>query len=104
MNITLMAHDKKKELMVQFCTAYKSILLSCAMSVIFISSQLLCSHAGKRPPDFHQLHALSLQSLRNMQTRKSRAMEGILAKRLSLDRRERHIRIVRHLSLIHIFL
>ena len=24
MNITLMAHDKKKELMVQFCTAYKS--------------------------------------------------------------------------------
>lgn len=23
MNITLMAHDKKKELMVQFCTAYK---------------------------------------------------------------------------------
>ena len=31
-----------------------------------------------------------------MQTRKSRAMEGILAKRLSLDRRERHIRIVRH--------
>ena len=26
MNITLMAHDKKKELMVQFCTAYKSIL------------------------------------------------------------------------------
>ena len=27
MNITLMAHDKKKELMVQFCTAYKSILM-----------------------------------------------------------------------------
>ena len=26
MNITLMAHDKKKELMVQFCTAYKSVL------------------------------------------------------------------------------
>ena len=26
MNITLMAHDKKKELMVQFCTAYKFIL------------------------------------------------------------------------------
>ena len=26
MNIVLMAHDKKKELMIQFCTAYKSIL------------------------------------------------------------------------------
>ena len=26
MNITLMAHDKKKELMVQFCTAHKRIL------------------------------------------------------------------------------
>ena len=26
MNITLMAHDRKKELMVQFCTAYKSVL------------------------------------------------------------------------------
>ena len=26
MNIALMAHDKKKELMVQFCTAYKGIL------------------------------------------------------------------------------
>jgi len=26
MNIAIMAHDKKKELMVQFCTAYKSIL------------------------------------------------------------------------------
>ena len=27
MNITLMAHDKKKELMVQFCTAYKLSLI-----------------------------------------------------------------------------
>ena len=26
MNIALMANDKKKELMVQFCTAYRSIL------------------------------------------------------------------------------
>ena len=26
MNIAIMAHDKKKELMVQFCTAYRSIL------------------------------------------------------------------------------
>lgn len=27
MNIALIAHDKKKELMVQFCTAYKAILV-----------------------------------------------------------------------------
>ena len=27
MNIAFLAHDKKKELMVQFCTAYKSILM-----------------------------------------------------------------------------
>ena len=26
MNIAFLAHDKKKELMVQFCTAYKSLL------------------------------------------------------------------------------
>ena len=26
MNIAFLAHDKKKELMVQFCTAYKSVL------------------------------------------------------------------------------
>lgn len=32
MNITLMAHDKKKELMVQFCTAYKSILSKHSLS------------------------------------------------------------------------
>ena len=30
MNITLMAHDKKKELMVQFCTAYKHNLSATA--------------------------------------------------------------------------
>ena len=27
MNIAFLAHDKKKELMVQFCTAYKSVLM-----------------------------------------------------------------------------
>ena len=27
MNIAFLAHDKKKELMVQFCTAYKSVLI-----------------------------------------------------------------------------
>ncbi len=36
MNIALIAHDKKKELMVQFCTAYKAILVQ----------HSLCSTAG----------------------------------------------------------
>ena len=27
MNIAFLAHDKKKELMVQFCTAYKNVLM-----------------------------------------------------------------------------
>ena len=27
MNIALIAHDKKKELMIQFCTAYKAVLV-----------------------------------------------------------------------------
>ena len=33
MNIAFLAHDKKKELMVQFCTAYKSILMKHNMTV-----------------------------------------------------------------------
>ena len=40
MNIALIAHDNKKELMVQFCTAYCGILAQhtlCALSLIHIS-------------------------------------------------------------------
>ena len=42
MNIALMAHDNKKELMVQFCTAYcgilaKHTLCATALSLIHIS-------------------------------------------------------------------
>ena len=32
MNIAIMAHDKKKELMVQFCIAYKGILAKHSLS------------------------------------------------------------------------
>ena len=44
MNITLMAHDKKKELMVQFCTAYKSILSKHLLSQFYYLRQLLLYH------------------------------------------------------------
>ena len=40
MNITLMAHDKKKELMVQFCTAYKSILAKHNLSATATTGRL----------------------------------------------------------------
>lgn len=40
MNITLMAHDKKKELMVQFCTAYKSILSKHCLSATATTAAL----------------------------------------------------------------
>lgn len=56
MNITLMAHDKKKELMVQFCTAYKSIL----------SKHSLVGNGGERAPgirgDRPARHALPVQA------------------------------------------
>ena len=41
MNITLMAHDKKKELMVQFCTAYKSILSKHSLSATAATGRLV---------------------------------------------------------------
>lgn len=41
MNITLMAHDKKKELMVQFCTAYKSILSKHNLSATATTGRLV---------------------------------------------------------------
>ena len=50
MNITLMAHDKKKELMVQFCTAYKSILAKHSLSATAATglpvSQFLSKNQG----------------------------------------------------------
>lgn len=46
MNITLMAHDKKKELMVQFCTAYKSILAKHNLSATATTGRLVAEVTG----------------------------------------------------------
>ena len=46
MNITLMAHDKKKELMVQFCTAYKSILSKHNLSATASTGRLVADATG----------------------------------------------------------
>ena len=46
MNITLMAHDKKKELMVQFCTAYKSILAKHSLSATAATGRLVSEATG----------------------------------------------------------
>lgn len=46
MNITLMAHDKKKELMVQFCTAYKSILSKHNLSATASTGRLVSDATG----------------------------------------------------------
>ena len=46
MNITLMAHDKKKELMVQFCTAYKSILSKHTLSATATTGKLVAEATG----------------------------------------------------------
>ena len=46
MNITLMAHDKKKELMIQFCTAYKSILAKHTLSATATTGRLVAEATG----------------------------------------------------------
>ena len=46
MNITLMAHDKKKELMVQFCTAYRSILAKHSLSATAATGRLVADATG----------------------------------------------------------
>ena len=46
MNITLMAHDKKKELMVQFCTAYKSILSKHSLSATATTGRVVAEDTG----------------------------------------------------------
>ena len=46
MNIVLMAHDKKKELMIQFCTAYKSILQKHALSATAATGRLVADATG----------------------------------------------------------
>ena len=46
MNITLLAHDKKKELMVQFCTAYKSVLSKHTLSATATTGRLVAEATG----------------------------------------------------------
>lgn len=46
MNITIMAHDKKKELMVQFCTAYKSVLAKHELSATATTGRLVAEATG----------------------------------------------------------
>ena len=46
MNITLMAHDKKKERMVQFCTAYKSVLSKHNLSATATTGRLVAEATG----------------------------------------------------------
>lgn len=46
MNITLMAHDKKKVLMVQFCTAYKSVLSKHNLSATATTGRLVAEATG----------------------------------------------------------
>ena len=46
MNIALMAHDKKKELMIQFCTAYRSILAKHALCATASTGRMIADATG----------------------------------------------------------
>lgn len=46
MNIAFLAHDKKKELMIQFCTAYKSILAKHTLYATATTGRLLTESTG----------------------------------------------------------
>ena len=46
MNIAFLAHDKKKELMVQFCTAYKSVLSKHNLFANATTGRLIADHTG----------------------------------------------------------
>jgi len=46
MNIAFLAHDKKKELMVQFCTAYKSILEKHTLFATASTGRLIADNTG----------------------------------------------------------
>ena len=48
MNITLLAHDKQKELMVQFCTAYTSVLAKHNLSATAATGRLVAEATGLR--------------------------------------------------------
>ena len=46
MNIAFLAHDKKKELMVQFCTAYKSVLIKHNLFATATTGRLIGDNTG----------------------------------------------------------
>ena len=46
MNVAFLAHDKKKELMVQFCTAYKSVLAKHNLFATASTGRLIADHTG----------------------------------------------------------
>ena len=46
MNIALIAHDSKKELMVQFCTAYKSVLSKHNLYATATTGRLIADNTG----------------------------------------------------------
>ena len=46
MNIAFLAHDKKKELMVQFCTAYKSALSKHNLFATATTGRLIADNTG----------------------------------------------------------
>ena len=46
MNIAFLAHDKKKELMVQFCTAYKSVLEKNHLYATATTGRLIADNTG----------------------------------------------------------
>ena len=46
MNIAFLAHDKKKELMVQFCTAYKSVLSRHDLYATATTGRLIADNTG----------------------------------------------------------
>jgi len=46
MNIAFLAHDKKKELMIQFCTAYKSILSKHNRYATATTGRLIADNTG----------------------------------------------------------
>ena len=46
MNIALLAHDKKNELMVQFCTAYKSVLSKHSLFATATTGRLVTDNTG----------------------------------------------------------
>ena len=46
MNIAFLAHDKKKELMIQFCTAYKSVLSKHSLYATATTGRLIADNTG----------------------------------------------------------